>query len=77
MSIQFSDTIKELIAKARIVSFAGWNLSHPTAAIQLFQAADDERRYLFQHAAQQHIYDEAGNDDDGIEAVERRAKVAS
>ena len=46
MSTQFSQTIKELIAKARIVSFAGWEQSHPTAAIRLFQAADDQGRYL-------------------------------
>lgn len=46
MSTKFSDTVKELIAKARIVSFAGWEQSHPAAAIRLFQAADDQGRYL-------------------------------
>lgn len=46
MSTQFSDTVKELIAKARIVSFAGWEHSSPARAIQLFQVADDQGRYL-------------------------------
>jgi hypothetical protein len=43
---QFSAAVRELIAKARIVSFATWHDSHPAAAIQLLQAADDEGRYL-------------------------------
>ncbi|MEH2403219.1 hypothetical protein [Nostoc sp.] len=42
---QLSQTVKELIAKARIISFAEWE-SHPKAAIILFQAADDAFRYL-------------------------------
>jgi hypothetical protein len=46
MSSQLSDVVKELIAKARIVSFAEWEATHPPAAIALFQAADDESRYL-------------------------------
>ncbi|WP_335136950.1 phycobilisome protein [Nostoc sp.] len=42
---QLSQTVKELIAKARIISFAEWE-SHPKAAIIIFQAADDAFRYL-------------------------------
>jgi hypothetical protein len=41
-----SDKVLDLIQKARIVSFATWQETHPVAAIQVFQAADDERRYL-------------------------------
>ncbi len=41
-----SDKVLELIQKARIVSFATWQDTHPVAAIQVFQAADDESRYL-------------------------------
>ncbi|MCW5314519.1 phycobilisome protein [Nostoc sp. KVJ3] len=43
---QLSETVKELIAKARIISFAEWEQSHPKAAIAIFQAADDAFRYL-------------------------------
>jgi Phycobilisome protein len=43
---EFSDALKDLIQKARIVSFDGWHGTHPSAAIARFQAADDERRYL-------------------------------
>ena len=43
---QLSETAKELIDKARIVSFAGWEQSHPSEIIPLFQAADDQGRYL-------------------------------
>jgi hypothetical protein len=39
-----SEHIKELIAKARIVSFSDWGYS--SEAIALFQAADDGGRYL-------------------------------
>ncbi len=46
MTIQLSEHVKELIAKARIVSFASWKGSYPPEVIQLFQAADDESRYL-------------------------------
>lgn len=46
MSLPLSPAIKELIAKARIVSFASWESSHPAEAIQYFQVADDEGRYL-------------------------------
>ncbi|BAY26731.1 phycobilisome protein [Calothrix sp. NIES-2100] len=43
---QLSEAVRELINKARIVSFATWDNTHPAAAIQRFQAADDEGRYL-------------------------------
>lgn len=43
---QLSETVQELIAKARIISFAEWEQSHPKAAIAIFQAADDAFRYL-------------------------------
>lgn len=39
-----SEHVKELITKARIVSFTHW--SYPGPAIAVFQAADDQRRYL-------------------------------
>ncbi|MDA0267168.1 MAG: phycobilisome protein [Cyanobacteria bacterium] len=37
---------RQLIQKSRIVSFATWHDRYPTAVIELFQVADDERRYL-------------------------------
>jgi Phycobilisome protein len=40
-----TDRIKDLIARARIVSFTSWQ-SHPTASIAIFQAAEDARVYL-------------------------------
>jgi Phycobilisome protein len=40
-----TDRIKELIARARIVSFASWK-SHPADSIAIFQAAEDARVYL-------------------------------
>jgi Phycobilisome protein len=40
-----TDRIKELIARARIVSFDSWE-SHPAASIAIFQAAEDARVYL-------------------------------
>lgn len=46
MPAQLSDTVKELISKARIVSFESWHSTHTPAAIALFQAADDQGRYL-------------------------------
>jgi hypothetical protein len=45
-SPHLSEKIQELIPKARIVSFKSWQDTHPVAAIQRFQKADDERRYL-------------------------------
>lgn len=46
MSSPLSDTLKDLIEQARIVSFAPWQSTHPPAAIALFQAAEQDRRYL-------------------------------
>ncbi|UBF28196.1 phycobilisome protein [Kovacikia minuta CCNUW1] len=53
MATQLSERVKELIAKARIVSFAEWDTSHPAAAIALFQAADAQARYLTEAELQQ------------------------
>ncbi len=44
--MQLSERAKQLIPKARIVSFAAWKNSHSADAIALFQKADDEGRYL-------------------------------
>jgi hypothetical protein len=41
-----SDSVKELIRQARIVSFAGWAGSFDAETIAIFQAADDRREYL-------------------------------
>lgn len=46
MAIEMSDTVKDLILKARIMDLSRWRPSHPPESIALFQAADDERRYL-------------------------------
>ncbi|NEO83941.1 MAG: phycobilisome protein [Spirulina sp. SIO3F2] len=46
MAFQLSDRAKELIPKARIVSFAGWSGQYPPELIARFQAADDAGRYL-------------------------------
>lgn len=43
---QLTPAVKELIAKARIVSFAQWQQTHPSEAIEIFQAADDAGKYL-------------------------------
>ncbi|MEO0826027.1 MAG: phycobilisome protein [Cyanobacteria bacterium J06635_15] len=43
---QLSDRVKDLIKKARIVSFVTWQDQYPSEIIQQFQAADDEGRYL-------------------------------
>jgi len=50
---QLNETAQELIAKARIVNFASWQLTHPTQAIAYFQAADDQGRYLTDQDLQQ------------------------
>lgn len=50
---QLSAEILALIQKARIVSFATWSDSHPAAAIQIFQKADDDRLYLTDAELQQ------------------------
>ena len=41
-----TEAVKELIVKARIVSFTTWEATHPAAAIAIFQKADDDRQYL-------------------------------
>ncbi|OZH51443.1 phycobilisome protein [Hydrocoleum sp. CS-953] len=46
MTTQLTETAKQLIPKARIVSFKTWSEVLPTEIIQLFQTADDESRYL-------------------------------
>jgi Phycobilisome protein len=48
-----SEAVRELIQKARIVSFTTWQSTHPLEAIGLFQAADDEGRYLTDEDLQQ------------------------
>jgi Phycobilisome protein len=50
---QLSEEVMALIQKARIVSFATWSDSHPAAAIQIFQQADDDRLYLTDAELQQ------------------------
>lgn len=50
---QLSETVKELISKARIVSFSDWRQTHPPEAIALFQAADGLGRYLTDEDLQQ------------------------
>jgi hypothetical protein len=44
--MELSNTVKELIIKARIVSFDTWKSTHSPAIIDLFQSADDRREYL-------------------------------
>ncbi|MCL2938268.1 MAG: phycobilisome protein [Trichodesmium sp. MAG_R02] len=48
MTTQLTERAKQLIPKARIVSFKGWEEVLPTEIIQFFQVADDEGRYLTQ-----------------------------
>jgi Phycobilisome protein len=43
---ELSNTVKELIIKARIVSFDAWKSNHKPEIIELFQSADDRRVYL-------------------------------
>ncbi|QZZ21774.1 phycobilisome protein [Leptothermofonsia sichuanensis E412] len=43
---QLSEKARELIPKARIVSFVTWQDTHSAEAIQCFQTADDQGRYL-------------------------------
>ncbi|MGD1913776.1 MAG: phycobilisome protein [Rivularia sp. (in: cyanobacteria)] len=50
---QLTDKVKELISKARIVSFGSWEKTHPKAAIEIFQMADDNRSYLTDENLQQ------------------------
>lgn len=51
--VQLSAKAKELIAKARIVSFESWQATHPQTAIAIFQTADDQGRYLTDEDLQQ------------------------
>jgi hypothetical protein len=44
--MELSSTVKELIIKARIVSFDTWKSNHSPAIIEVFQSADDRRAYL-------------------------------
>ncbi|AFY95015.1 phycobilisome protein [Chamaesiphon minutus] len=44
--MELSTTVRELIIKARIVSFEDWKTTHSPAIIDLFQSADDRREYL-------------------------------
>jgi Phycobilisome protein len=44
--MEFSSTVKELIVKARIVSFDAWKSTYSPAIIDIFQSADDRRAYL-------------------------------
>ena len=54
MSImQLSEKVRELIQKARIVSFATWQDTHSAETTQRLQAADDEGRYLTNEDLQQ------------------------
>ncbi|WP_017326208.1 hypothetical protein [Synechococcus sp. PCC 7336] len=46
MTRQLSEAVRQLIAKARIVSFVTWQSAYPAEAIAIFQAADDEGRFL-------------------------------
>lgn len=46
MTTSLSPRVKELIAKARIVSFDDWQAQFGDGAIAQLQAADDERIYL-------------------------------
>lgn len=42
----FNDKIKELIEQSRIVSFNSWQDRYPSEVIEIFQQADDDKRYL-------------------------------
>ncbi|PSB54505.1 phycobilisome protein [Chamaesiphon polymorphus] len=44
--MELTSTVRELIVKARIVSFEDWKSTHSPAIIALFQSADDRRVYL-------------------------------
>ncbi|NES83405.1 MAG: phycobilisome protein [Moorea sp. SIO2B7] len=44
--MQLTERAKQLIPKARIVSFATWKTLHSEKVIAIFQQADDEGRYL-------------------------------
>ena len=46
MTINLSDRAKELIPKAKIVSFASWQENYSQATIEIFEKAEEEKRYL-------------------------------
>lgn len=46
MTFQLSDRAKELIPKARIVSFVQWSAHYPPELLARFQTADDAGHYL-------------------------------
>jgi hypothetical protein len=46
MSFELSQIARDLIKKARIVSFSGWEAQYSPECIAQFQSADDESRYL-------------------------------
>jgi hypothetical protein len=50
---QLSEKVRELIQKARIVSFTTWRDTHPAEVIQCFQSADDRGCYLTDEDLQQ------------------------
>ena len=62
-----SDRAKQLIPKARIVSFEGWN-EIPPEIVARFQAADDSKCYLT-NADLVAIEASIGNPDDALSAV--------
>ncbi|MGK7901320.1 MAG: phycobilisome protein [Hormoscilla sp.] len=46
MTNELSERVKQLIAKAKIVSFDSWQATYPQVVIEICQKADDEGRYL-------------------------------
>ena len=46
MTMQLSERAKQLIPKARIVSFATWKNLYSDEVIAIFQEADNQSRYL-------------------------------
>lgn len=52
MTASLSPEVKALIAKARIVSFAGWSEQYGAARVAQLQAADDSQQYLSDEALQ-------------------------
>lgn len=51
--MHLTEKVRELIQKARIVSFETWHQAYPPAMIACFQAADDQSRYLTDEDLQQ------------------------
>ena len=42
MTNELSEQVKQLIAKAKIVSFDSWQANYPQVVIEIFQKADNE-----------------------------------